>query len=106
MKLNFGKYNGQEVDEIVQTKRGREYLEWLVDQPVQPGKWQEANEARNEYIRKVLSGSENEPENPQPIPENPKDDSNVLLAILEVLNRIEANQRKLMTKEGIIWDND
>lgn len=32
MKLNFGKYRGQKIDDIAKTKEGYEYLQWLVKQ--------------------------------------------------------------------------
>jgi hypothetical protein len=100
MQLSFGKYQGQEVEDIVKTQRGREYLQWLVDQPIKPGKWEKDNLERNNYIKGVLADTPKE-ESPEI---TDKVTSTLLQAIIEVLERIEENQRKLMTNKGIVWD--
>jgi len=53
--LKFGKYEGKEIGEIVKDIKGREYLAWLVGQPVKEDRWKQANEERNEEIRGVLA---------------------------------------------------
>lgn len=108
MYLGFGKYKGQEIEEIVKTTKGREYLQWLVDQPVEHNKWEADNLKRNKEISEILSASKKTEEttggeaNPREVPEMTA--SAQLQNILMVLERIEANQRKLLTKDGIQWD--
>jgi len=101
MELTFGKFKGQDVKDIVKTEKGRQYLQWLVDQPVESNKWEQSNLDRNQYIRQVLSEPSKEKETTE---ETNAVESTLLQAILEILERIESNQRKLLTKEGISWD--
>jgi len=54
MELKFGKFNGQEIDKVAQSEEGRNYLKWLIDQPVKSDKWETVNLKRNKVIKEVL----------------------------------------------------
>lgn len=99
--LNFGKYKGQEVSEIVDTDQGRQYLQWLIDQPVNPGQWEAANLKRNKEIGEILAMTQ---EVPKETKETLSVDTILLQVIVDLLERIESNQRKFLSSKGVAWD--
>ena len=97
---------GKTIDEHSQLEEGRGLLRWLVDQPIKEDDFKGWTIGRNKYIKEKLALYKTDPEvTEKQLKEPPKKaNSDQLQVIIRLLEQIEQNQRKLMGKDGIVWD--
>ena len=109
---------GKSIDEHLETEEGRGLLRWLIDQTIKEDNFKGWTLGRNKYIKERLDLHKTDPEateknlkehdgsggeaRTEEVPEQTV--ASLVQAIIIILERIEANQRKLLTKEGIVWD--
>lgn len=66
-EIKFGRNKGQTWDSLVGSEKGQGYLRWLIDQPVQEGKYKQGNIERNEALKNLLLGY---PQEKKDVPED------------------------------------
>jgi hypothetical protein len=54
--FKFGKYNGQTVEEVLETERGRSWIRWYCDQPCNNPKYAEADKKQKQSLLALIGG--------------------------------------------------
>ena len=110
---------GKSIDEHLESEEGRGLLRWLIQQPIKEDSFKGWTLGRNSYIKERLDLHKTDPGNTEEqtkkdVTVAPKQSEQVvttllqtiLQTMLQTLQQIEKNQRLLMGKEGIVWDED
>ena len=86
--FKFGKFTGQTLEEVASQEKGRQWLDWLVSQPVE-GKFAAQNKKRNEEIIAYLSEPKDVVRKNEPKESQKKEPNEDLTAFQVIINKLD-----------------